>query len=60
MIPTLSGLVLGFVVLLAVFRLIELARPCARRLPLCRRALLTDLACFVHPRSSPARLRVSA
>jgi sterol desaturase/sphingolipid hydroxylase (fatty acid hydroxylase superfamily) len=40
--PTLSGLLLAFVILFVVFRAIEFFRPRARRLPILRRGLLTD------------------
>jgi len=45
--PTLAGLLLGFLVLLAVFRLIELLRPKELRLPLLRRGFFTDAAYWV-------------
>ena len=41
--PTLQRLAIAFVVLLALFRLLELTRPRALRLPLLRRGIYTDL-----------------
>lgn len=43
MTPTLQGLAIAFVVLLVLFRLLELLRPRERRLPLLRRGVWTDL-----------------
>jgi hypothetical protein len=40
--PTLVGLAIAFVILLVVFRALELFRPRERRLPILRKGLLTD------------------
>ncbi|MGH6862763.1 MAG: hypothetical protein ACRECN_00560 [Methylocella sp.] len=42
--PTLAGVVASFIVLTIVFRLVELLRPRAKRLPWLRRGYFTDLA----------------
>jgi sterol desaturase/sphingolipid hydroxylase (fatty acid hydroxylase superfamily) len=42
--PTIQGVLIGFVVLLVAFRLLQLLRPAERRLPLLRRGFWTDLA----------------
>jgi sterol desaturase/sphingolipid hydroxylase (fatty acid hydroxylase superfamily) len=41
--PTIQGLLIGFVLLFAVFRLLELLRPRHRRLPVLRKGLVTDI-----------------
>ncbi len=41
--PTIQGVVIGFVVLLALFRLLELTRPRERRLKILRRGFATDV-----------------
>jgi sterol desaturase/sphingolipid hydroxylase (fatty acid hydroxylase superfamily) len=41
--PTIQGLVIGFVILFAVFRLLEFLRPKPKRLPVLRQGLLTDI-----------------
>lgn len=47
MTPTLQGIVVAFFVLLAVFRLIEFTRPRARKLPLLRRGVWTDICYWI-------------
>ncbi|MCB1367801.1 MAG: sterol desaturase family protein [Rhodobacteraceae bacterium] len=42
--PDIGRLVIAFVILFALFRLIEMLRPPSRRLPLLRRGLATDIA----------------
>jgi sterol desaturase/sphingolipid hydroxylase (fatty acid hydroxylase superfamily) len=42
--PTIQGVLIGFVVLLGVFRALQLLRPRDQRLPLLRRGFWTDLA----------------
>ena len=42
--PTIQSVLIGFVVLLVAFRLLQLLRPTERRLPLVRRGFWTDLA----------------
>lgn len=42
--PTIQSVVIGFVVLLALFQALQLLRPYDRRLPLLRRGFWTDIA----------------
>ena len=42
--PTIQSVLIGFVVLLVVFRLLQLLRPADKRLALLRRGFWTDLA----------------
>jgi sterol desaturase/sphingolipid hydroxylase (fatty acid hydroxylase superfamily) len=42
--PTIQGVLIGFVILLVAFRLLQLLRPADRRLPVMRRGFWTDLA----------------
>src|SRR5438477_8436035 len=42
--PTLQGVLIAFVILLAAFRALQMLRPRDRRLPLLRRGFWTDLA----------------
>jgi sterol desaturase/sphingolipid hydroxylase (fatty acid hydroxylase superfamily) len=60
MLPTLTGLAAAFVVLLVLFRCIELLRPAARRLPVLRRGFWTDLAYWIFtPLVTRAATRLS-
>jgi sterol desaturase/sphingolipid hydroxylase (fatty acid hydroxylase superfamily) len=60
MLPTLTGLAVGFVVLLVLFRGIELLRPVSRRLPVLRRGFWTDLAYWIFtPLVTRAATRLS-
>jgi hypothetical protein len=42
--PTIQGLVIGFIVLMALFQTLQLLRPYDQRLPLRRRGFWTDIA----------------
>lgn len=58
--PTLQGLVIGFFVLLAIFRLLELLRPRARRLAVLRRGFWTDVVYWLFtPLATRAITRLS-
>jgi sterol desaturase/sphingolipid hydroxylase (fatty acid hydroxylase superfamily) len=45
--PTLSGLIIGFLVLFALFRALELRRPSELRTPILRPGLATDIAYWI-------------